>query len=220
MKDILLIIGSESDKKGVAPGVDLMQEKGMSFDLVVYSAHRNLEELMAYLKTAQTEYRVIITAAGLSAALPGVVSSQVKNPVIGVPLVAGELAGIDALLAIAQLPRGVPVATMGSGKEGIMNAVLLAERIIAVAQALTAITKFTWPIPDKGLRKRLPRIAAATLALFGEQDNFISPRYAEDFARGLGRAQMSIVKNAGHMLPYEKTDEVVGLIERFLAAPA
>ena len=95
-----------------------------------------------------------------------------------------------------------------------------AERIIAVAQALTAITKFTWPIPDKGLRKRLPRIAAATLALFGEQDNFISPRYAEDFARGLGRAQMSIVKNAGHMLPYEKTDEVVGLIERFLAAPA
>lgn len=133
MKDILLIIGSESDKKGVAPGVDLMQEKGMSFDLVVYSAHRNLEELMTFLKSAQTEYRVIITAAGLSAALPGVVSSQVKNPVIGVPLVAGELAGIDALLAIAQLPRGVPVATMGIGKQGIMNAVLLAERIIAVA---------------------------------------------------------------------------------------
>lgn len=134
MKDILLIIGSESDKKGVAPGVDLMQEKGLSFDLVVYSAHRNLEELMGYLKSAQAEYRVIITAAGLSAALPGVVASQVKNPVIGVPLVAGELAGIDALLAIVQLPRGVPVATMGIGKQGIMNAVLLAERIIGVAK--------------------------------------------------------------------------------------
>ncbi len=93
-----------------------------------------------------------------------------------------------------------------------------AERIIAVAQALTAITKFTWPIPDKGLHKRLPRIAASTLALFGEKDNFISPRYAEDFARGLRLGRTTIIKGAGHMLPYEKTDEVVALIERFLAA--
>ncbi len=134
MKDILLIIGSESDKKSVAPGVDLMQEKGLSFDLVVYSAHRNLTELLQFLKGAQEDYRVIITAAGLSAALPGVVASQVKNPVIGVPLVAGELAGVEALLSIVQLPRGVPVATMGIGKQGILNAVLLAERILALAE--------------------------------------------------------------------------------------
>lgn len=93
-----------------------------------------------------------------------------------------------------------------------------AERIIAVAQALTAMTKFTWPIPEKGLRKRLPRIRAATLVLFGEQDSFIPPRYAEDFRRGLPKAQISLVKKAGHMLPYEKTDEVVSLIEKFLAA--
>jgi len=93
-----------------------------------------------------------------------------------------------------------------------------AERIIAVAQALTAITKFTWPIPDKGLRKRLPRIAASTLALFGEKDNFVSPRYAEDFARGLRLGQTAVVKGAGHMVPYERTGEVVALIERFLAA--
>ncbi|HVA11920.1 MAG TPA: alpha/beta hydrolase [Stellaceae bacterium] len=93
-----------------------------------------------------------------------------------------------------------------------------AERIIAVAQGLTAITKFTWPIPDKGLRKRLPRIAAATLAVFGEKDSFVPPRYAEDFAKGLREVQTVVVKGAGHMLPYEKTDEVVGLIETFLAA--
>src|SRR5581483_10352044 len=91
------------------------------------------------------------------------------------------------------------------------------ERIIAVAQALTAITKFTWPIPDKGLKKRLPRIAAKTLIFFGEKDGFISPRYAEDFKRGLPNAQISIIKGAGHMLPYERTDEVVGLVEKFLA---
>jgi pimeloyl-ACP methyl ester carboxylesterase len=93
-----------------------------------------------------------------------------------------------------------------------------AERIIAVAQALTAVTKFTWPIPEKGLKKRLPRIAAKTLILFGEKDGFISPRYAEDFKHGLPKAQTAIIKGAGHMLPYERTDEVAGLIEKFLAA--
>ena len=72
----------------------------------------------------------MIAAAGLSAALPGVVASLVKLPVIGVPLVAGSLSGIDALLSILQLPRGVPVATMGIGKQGVLNAVLLAERIL------------------------------------------------------------------------------------------
>ncbi|HWE74053.1 MAG TPA: alpha/beta hydrolase [Stellaceae bacterium] len=92
-----------------------------------------------------------------------------------------------------------------------------AERMIAVAQSLTAITKFTWPIPEKGLKKRLPRIAAKTLLLFGEKDGFISPRYAEDFQRGLPSAQISIIKGAGHMLPYERTDEVAGMVETFLA---
>ena len=93
-----------------------------------------------------------------------------------------------------------------------------AERMISVAQSLTAVTKFTWPIPDKGLRKRLPRIAAKTLILFGEKDGFISPRYADDFKRGLPKAQAAIIKGAGHMLPYERTEEVAGLIEKFLAA--
>lgn len=93
-----------------------------------------------------------------------------------------------------------------------------AERIIAVAQGLTAISQFIWPIPDKGLHKRLPRIAAQTLAIFGDKDSFVPPRYAEDFAKGLRQVQTVTIKNAGHMLPYEKTDEVVGLIEKFLAA--
>ena len=70
--------------------------------------------------------------AGLSAALPGVVASLVKLPVIGIPLVAGSLSGIDALLSILQLPRGVPVATMGIGPQGVLNAVYLAERILAM----------------------------------------------------------------------------------------
>jgi 5-(carboxyamino)imidazole ribonucleotide mutase len=134
MKDVLFIIGSESDKESVAPGTELIGEKGMSFDLVVYSAHRNLPELLAFLKDNEKNYRVIIAAAGLSAALPGVVASQTKLPVIGVPLISGQLAGIDALLAIIQTPKGVPVATMGIGKQGVLNAVFLAERIIAAVK--------------------------------------------------------------------------------------
>lgn len=134
MKDILWLIGSESDRKQVAPAVDLMQEKGLSYDLFVYSAHRNLAELLDFLDGQSQRYRVIIAAAGLSAALPGIVASKVKAPVIGVPLVAGHLSGIDALLSILQLPKGVPVATMGIGNQGVLNAVHMAERIVNVSR--------------------------------------------------------------------------------------
>jgi 5-(carboxyamino)imidazole ribonucleotide mutase len=130
MKDVLFIIGSESDTKAVDPGLQLLSEKGMSFDLKVLSAHRNLEELVAFLKQEGPGYRIVIAAAGLSAALPGVVASLVTQPVIGIPLAAGHLSGIDALLSILQLPRGVPVATMGIGSQGVLNAVHLAERML------------------------------------------------------------------------------------------
>lgn len=132
MKDVLFVIGSQSDETAVKPGLSLLEEKGLSFDLKVLSAHRDLEQLISFLRAEEGNYRVVIAAAGLSAALPGVVASIVKLPVIGVPLAAGPLSGIDALLAIVQLPRGVPVATMGIGPQGVLNAVHLAERILAV----------------------------------------------------------------------------------------
>jgi 5-(carboxyamino)imidazole ribonucleotide mutase len=132
MKDVLFLIGSESDRSAVEPGLALLEEKGISHEMKVLSAHRDLEQLIAYLKEEAAGFRIVIAAAGLSAALPGVVASLVSSPVIGVPLVSGSLSGIDALLSILQLPRGVPVATMGIGKQGVMNAVLLVERILAV----------------------------------------------------------------------------------------
>ena len=132
MQDILVIIGSESDKAAILPGIELMQEKGISHDLKVYSAHRNLEALQEFLREHEQEYHLIIAAAGLSAALPGVVASLSSKPVIGIPLVAGSLSGIDALLSILQLPKGIPVATMGIGKQGVLNAVHLAVRILAI----------------------------------------------------------------------------------------
>jgi len=130
MTDVLFLVGSESDRASVEPALSLAAERGLGVELKVLSAHRNLEELIAFLKAGEAGWRVIIAAAGLSAALPGLVASVVRLPVIGVPLVAGELSGIDALLSILQLPKGVPVATMGIGKQGVLNAVLLAERMI------------------------------------------------------------------------------------------
>jgi 5-(carboxyamino)imidazole ribonucleotide mutase len=130
MKDVLFLIGSESDRNAVEPGLALLSEKGLTHELAVLSAHRDLERLSSFLKESEGGYRLIIAAAGLSAALPGVVASIVRCPVIGVPLVSGPLSGIDALLSILQLPKGVPVATMGVGPQGVLNAVLLAERII------------------------------------------------------------------------------------------
>jgi 5-(carboxyamino)imidazole ribonucleotide mutase len=130
MKDILFIIGSESDRQAIEPAINLIKQKKLSFELHIYSAHRNLPELLQFLTQEENNFRLIIAAAGLSAALPGIVASKVNRPVIGIPIAAGPLSGIDALLSILQLPAGIPVATMGLGKQGVLNAVHLAERII------------------------------------------------------------------------------------------
>ncbi|MBN1524156.1 MAG: AIR carboxylase family protein [Spirochaetales bacterium] len=130
MKDICIILGSKSDEEQIQPGIDLCEEKKLSYECHVYSAHRNLDELISFLSEREKDFKVIIACAGLSAALPGVVAAKVKLPVIGVPLVAGPLSGIDALLSIVQLPKGIPAATMGLGKQGILNAVYFAERIV------------------------------------------------------------------------------------------
>jgi phosphoribosylaminoimidazole carboxylase PurE protein len=128
MRDVTIIIGSENDRPILTPLEEELKSLNISYETFVYSAHRNLKELLKFLEINQT--RIYITAAGLAAALPGVVSSQVKEPVIGIPLVVGDLKGIDALLAILQMPKGVPIATMGIGKQGLINAALLAARIL------------------------------------------------------------------------------------------
>ena len=97
----------------------------------------------------------------------------------------------------------------------------VAAQLVDLARSLTAVTKFVWPIPDRGLRRRLPRVACPTLVLFGARDKVVSSRYADDFKAGLRDGQTAVVAGAGHMLPYEKPQQVVDLIERFMkAAPA
>ena len=90
-----------------------------------------------------------------------------------------------------------------------------AAQMVKLAGSLTAVTKFVWPIPDRGLRRRLPRIACPTLVLFGAEDRVVSPRYADDFKSGLRHGQTAVIAGAGHMLPYEKPEEVEHWLERF-----
>jgi len=132
MKELVIIAGSKSDEGFVQQGLDLCRELGIEYEFKVYSAHRDLEALIAYLDSVEKneKTKVIIAVAGLAAALPGVVAAKVKLPVIGVPVCCGPLNGMDALLSIAQMPKGVPVATMAIGNAGMQNAVHFAKRIL------------------------------------------------------------------------------------------
>jgi pimeloyl-ACP methyl ester carboxylesterase len=91
----------------------------------------------------------------------------------------------------------------------------VAAQTVKLAQSLTAVTKFVWPIPDRGLRRRLPRVGCPALILFGAQDRVISPRYAADFKSGLRDARTAVVAGAGHMLQYEQPKEVELQVQAF-----
>jgi 5-(carboxyamino)imidazole ribonucleotide mutase len=125
MADVLIIAGSKSDEKIVGKASEALTEVGVGHSVEYCSAHREPDRLETIIKGSDA--RVFICIAGLSAALPGVVASKTKKPVIGVP-VESKLAGLDALLSTVQMPPGVPVACVGidNGK----NAALLAKRIL------------------------------------------------------------------------------------------
>lgn len=129
MNDVLIVAGSESDRPVVEKAEKVLAEAGVGYDFEVASAHRNPDRVAELARTAADEgYRVIIAAAGLAAALPGVMAAHSKLPVIGLPVGAGALRGVDALLAIAQMPPGVPVAAVGI--DAGANAAHLALRIL------------------------------------------------------------------------------------------
>ncbi|BAI60197.1 phosphoribosylaminoimidazole carboxylase catalytic subunit [Methanocella paludicola SANAE] len=129
MADVAVILGSASDRAIADRAVEVLSKNNISFDLQVLSAHRNPDELDVYVK--RSDAKVYITIAGLSAALPGVVASKTSRPVIGVP-VSAKLGGLDALLSIVQMPKGVPVACVGIDNGD--NAAHLAIRILGVGQ--------------------------------------------------------------------------------------
>ncbi len=128
-----ILIGSESDREAISAAVDELDERGISNELNVLSAHRDPKGVAEYATNAQGRgIRVLIAGAGMAAALPGVVAAYSELPVIGVPLRSSKSVadGLDALLAIAQMPPGVPVACVSV--DGARNAAILAARILAL----------------------------------------------------------------------------------------
>ena len=126
-----ILIGSESDRERVQAAVDELNERGISNELLVLSAHRNPREVAEYASNAAVRgVRVIIAAAGMAAALPGAVAAHTDLPVIGVPLTSSKTAGggLDAILSIVQMPPGVPVACVSL--DGAKNAAVLAAKIL------------------------------------------------------------------------------------------
>lgn len=128
---VAIIMGSTSDLPKVEPCIDILKDYGVEVNVRCLSAHRAHLGLSAFIKETETDgTEVIITAAGMAAALPGVVASQTILPVIGVPISGSTLDGMDALLSIVQMPSGIPVATVAIN--GSKNAAYLALQIMAI----------------------------------------------------------------------------------------
>jgi phosphoribosylaminoimidazole carboxylase PurE protein len=126
-----ILVGSESDRARMQPAVDELEARGIGHEFDVRSAHRSPDAVAEYARTARDRgLRVLIAGAGLAAALPGAVAAHTDLPVIGVPLRSSMsvLDGLDAMLAIAQMPPGVPVACVGV--DSAKNAAILAARIL------------------------------------------------------------------------------------------
>jgi 5-(carboxyamino)imidazole ribonucleotide mutase len=129
---VLILMGSDSDWDVMSEARKALSELGVASEVHVSSAHRTPERTATLAREAAARgIQVVICGAGVAAHLAGVVAAETELPVLGVPLAAGELKGLDALLSTAQMPGGVPVGCLGIGKAGARNAGLLAARILA-----------------------------------------------------------------------------------------
>lgn len=139
---VAVIMGSKSDMEVMRHAVDMLEKMGIPCETAVVSAHRTPDLMFAFAEAAASRgIRVIIAGAGGAAHLPGMVAAKTILPVIGVPIPSSQLNGLDSLLSIVQMPKGVPVATVAIGATGAANASLFAARILA--------------LQDGGIRDRL-----------------------------------------------------------------
>lgn len=127
---VSIVIGSERDRPHAERAATILRENGIEHEIVVLSAHRNPKELERYIETSDAD--LFIAMAGLAAHLPGFIASRTRRPVIGVPLNVA-LGGLDSLLSIVQMPRGVPVATVGI--DNAENAAYLAIRVLHLCRS-------------------------------------------------------------------------------------
>ena len=129
---VSIIMGSQSDYKIMKLTEKTLKKVGVSFETKIISAHRTPKRMYDYAKKAEQDHiGVIIAGAGGSAHLPGMISALTHIPVLGVPVESKKLKGLDSLLSIVQMPKGIPVGTLAIGADGAINAALLAAAIIA-----------------------------------------------------------------------------------------
>ncbi len=159
-----IILGSASDWPVMEPAATLLEDWGVGVEVLVASAHRSPKRVEAYAQGAAGRgLRVLIAAAGHAAHLAGVVAAHTTLPVLGVPIPSSDLQGLDSLLAMVQMPPGVPVATMAIGAAGARNAAIFAVQILALA--------------DEGLRQRLAQHKEEQAAGVAKQQEKIPAMY-------------------------------------------
>jgi 5-(carboxyamino)imidazole ribonucleotide mutase len=140
MKFVSIVIGSKSDYEVMKSCSDTLESFGVNYEMVISSAHRSPERTKEYIQNAEKKgAQVFIAAAGMAAHLAGVLASKTVKPIIGVPMSASALSGIDALLSTVQMPAGMPVATVAIGKAGAINSAYLAMQILALENEELAI---------------------------------------------------------------------------------
>ena len=129
---VAIVMGSQSDFKTMKLSAKILKKMGVRFETKIVSAHRTPKRMYEFAESAsRNNIGVIIAGAGGSAHLPGMISAITSIPVLGVPVESKKLKGLDSLLSIAQMPKGIPVGTLAIGEDGAINAALLAAAIIA-----------------------------------------------------------------------------------------
>jgi len=129
---VAIVMGSQSDFKTMKLSTNILKKMGVRFETKIISAHRTPKRMYEFAESAsRNNIGVIIAGAGGSAHLPGMISAITSIPVLGVPVESKKLKGLDSLLSIAQMPKGIPVGTLAIGEDGAINAALLAAAIIA-----------------------------------------------------------------------------------------
>ncbi len=155
---VSIVMGSQSDYKTMRLAEITLKKIGVSFETKIVSAHRTPKRMYDYaLKAEQNNIGVIIAGAGGSAHLPGMISALTSLPVLGVPIESKKLKGLDSLLSIAQMPKGIPVGTLAIGEDGAINAALLAASIIANQNASIKGKLINWRSSQTKSVKKNPK---------------------------------------------------------------
>ena len=153
---VAIVMGSQSDNKTMKLAAKILKNLGIKFETKIVSAHRTPKRMYEFAKkTEKDNTGVIIAGAGGSAHLPGMIAAMTHVPVLGVPIESKKLKGLDSLLSIVQMPKGIPVGTLAIGEDGAINAALLAASIIANNNPLVKKKLDSWRLSQtKSVRKK------------------------------------------------------------------